>query len=233
MAVAPGTERRCKRCGMALVYLEGQSGPDHCMPAQKVRGVYRREGDRVVKIAVPPGADEIFVNHFETCPHAAEFSRSSKGSRTTKPPAKKAGAQPLTLFDPVVAMRLREIGIHESMTGADPRWRDAAKVALHECASATPYLIVDNVWQFLDEKFHTYDNRSMGPIMRWGAGEGKEVRWLEKTGWPHVHSARTTSHGDLRPIWRSLIYKGFQPDDGGEAFFKTLRDRGRRRRGDR
>jgi len=51
------------------------------IPAQKVTAVYRLEGSRLVKIDTSnPFWPEIFVNHFQTCPHAREFSKS-KGKK--------------------------------------------------------------------------------------------------------------------------------------------------------
>lgn len=77
MAETPGTERRCERCGMKLTFLEGKSGPDRAMPAQKVRSIYLRVGDRVYPVKVEHF--ELFVNHYETCPHASEFSGGGRG----------------------------------------------------------------------------------------------------------------------------------------------------------
>lgn len=90
MPETPGTERPCTRCKMNLVFLEGQSGPERPMPAQKVRAVYVRDGDRVRKVTVTrleredgtvmeaATGLELFVNHYETCPHASEFSRGGR-----------------------------------------------------------------------------------------------------------------------------------------------------------
>lgn len=87
MAERPGTERPCARCKMNLIFLEGKSGPERPMPAQKVRAVYVRDGDRVRKVTVTrleredgtvmenAGGLELVVNHYETCPHASAFSR--------------------------------------------------------------------------------------------------------------------------------------------------------------
>ncbi len=90
MAERPGTERPCTRCKMNLIFLEGKSGPERPMPAQKVRSVYVRDGDRVRKVTVTrlergdgtvmedPTGLELVVNHYETCPHAASYSRGGR-----------------------------------------------------------------------------------------------------------------------------------------------------------
>lgn len=78
MAQRPGDERPCTRCKMQLVFLEGKSGPDRPMPAQRVRSVYQRVGDRAQKLEL---SGELFVNHYETCPHAASFSRRGQRQR--------------------------------------------------------------------------------------------------------------------------------------------------------
>lgn len=90
MAERPGTERPCTRCKMKLVFLEGKSGPERPMPAQKVRSVYVRDGDRVHRqkivrleredgsVMEAPEGLELFVNHYETCPHAGSFSRGGR-----------------------------------------------------------------------------------------------------------------------------------------------------------
>jgi len=62
---------------MKLVFLEGKSGPERLMPAQKVRSLYVRVGDRVYPLKVE--GLEVFVNHYETCPHASEFSSGGQG----------------------------------------------------------------------------------------------------------------------------------------------------------
>lgn len=72
MAIPIGTERPCKKCGMRLIFLEGQSGPERPVPAQKVRSVYVLSDGRLTRVEVE---GQVYVNHYETCPYAREFSR--------------------------------------------------------------------------------------------------------------------------------------------------------------
>ena len=247
MAERPGTERKCKRCGMGLVFLEGQSGPERPMPAQKVRAVYRREGDRVVKIDLAGElfADGgLFVNHYETCPNAGDFSRSSKGSRTTDPPTagQRRGFEVeieqgrLALFDHDVAERLKRAGIRAAFSGADPSWRERSLLALWDCARARRYYIVDQVWLYIPMEYETPNNRAIGGTMTSGAARD----WHEiASHLMPIPSARKKSHHNERKIWRSLIYEGDEVDDGGHGFraayveeVAKIRGRPRRRRGD-
>lgn len=55
---------------MKIAFIEGPTG--RVIPAQRVRTVYSREGDKLFK-CTPQG--EVYVSHFETCPGAREFSR--------------------------------------------------------------------------------------------------------------------------------------------------------------
>lgn len=96
MAEKPGTERPCSRCGMPLVFLEGKSGPDKCVPAQAVPAVYVRIDNRVRRVRVwrveledgsVVEATEglpLFVNHWATCPHAKEFARRGRSRASGK-----------------------------------------------------------------------------------------------------------------------------------------------------
>lgn len=246
MGERPGTERKCKRCQMGLVFLEGQSGPERPMPAQKVRGIYRREGDRVVKVELPPGTGELFVNHYETCPHAGSFSRS--GSRREEPEQQpppreqRAGLEVeidqgrLALFDHDVAERLKGAGIRAAFSGAEPSWRERSLLALWDCARARRYFIVDQVWLYIPTGYETPNNRAIGGTMTGGASRG----WVEIASYlMPIPSARKSSHHNERKIWRSRVYVGSEPDDGGHGFraayveeVAKIRDRARRRRGD-
>lgn len=70
-------KKRCK-CGAEIEFITGPNG--RAIPAQRVKSVYQ--------LSVPPAVPEerldhiatrvagaLFVNHFETCPNADEFSR--------------------------------------------------------------------------------------------------------------------------------------------------------------
>ena len=241
---------------MALVYLEGKSGPDHCVPAQKVRSFYVRDGDRLHRMTVTrletddgrvlenESGLELFVNHFETCPHAAEFSRSSRRSDDAEPPA--VGERPgfeveieqgrLALFDHDIAERLKRAGIRAAFSGAEPSWRERSLLALWDCARARRYFIVDQVWLYIPMEYETANNRAIGGTMTSGAAK----EWVTiATDLMPIPSARKSSHHNERKIWRSLIYRGDEPDDGGHGFraayveeVAKIRGRSRRRRGD-
>lgn len=85
MATRPGDERPCRRCKMRLVFLEGKSGPDRPMPAQRIKAIYRRVGNKAERIELSGDLfaedQTIYVNHYETCPHAGEFSRPTAERR--------------------------------------------------------------------------------------------------------------------------------------------------------
>jgi hypothetical protein len=60
------------------------------IPLQRVTTVYRRDGEGVEKVSMGGlfvmGDDvELFVSHFETCPHADEFSKEQR----PRPPGPK------------------------------------------------------------------------------------------------------------------------------------------------
>lgn len=71
-------ERRpCRRCGMVIELVRGPNGKT--LPLQRVRTVYTLDeaGELAVRIRedAPRG---LFVSHFETCPHARDFSRAKR-----------------------------------------------------------------------------------------------------------------------------------------------------------
>jgi hypothetical protein len=68
-------QARCKGCGMVIEWIRSPKDPNKRIPAQRIRVVYRRVGASLEKIDLP---DEIFVNHFETCPDAKKFTRRGK-----------------------------------------------------------------------------------------------------------------------------------------------------------
>jgi len=56
---------------MEIEFIEGPNGKD--IPAQRVKTVYTLVGDRRLgKLDVDAS---YYVNHFETCPNASDFSR--------------------------------------------------------------------------------------------------------------------------------------------------------------
>ena len=67
-------ERRCQGCGMKIEFLLGPN--DKTIPAQKVKTVYIRKGSRLFSTLVggDGGKEALYVNHFETCPKASDFS---------------------------------------------------------------------------------------------------------------------------------------------------------------
>ncbi len=73
--------RPCKRCGLPITFIRGPSGK--VIPAQRVRRVFflgiDLAGTPELSTTAFSGARETFVSHFETCPFANEFSKSTKG----------------------------------------------------------------------------------------------------------------------------------------------------------
>jgi hypothetical protein len=77
---------------MKITFISGPKGK--AIPAQAVRSVYRRgqmpNGEGVLEkvdladlFALP---SELYINHYETCPHANEFRTArAKGSGTKSP----------------------------------------------------------------------------------------------------------------------------------------------------
>jgi hypothetical protein len=73
--------RPCKACGMKITGIIGPNG--NVIPAQRIKTLYRldREGNALTlrKIDTIAGDKlEGYVSHFETCPNAADFSRTRK-----------------------------------------------------------------------------------------------------------------------------------------------------------
>lgn len=67
-----GDPRPCKLCGMRVLFRPGPGGK--VIPLQRVRTVYTMRIDRraAAKLEVAPQL-ELYVSHFETCPHAGQF----------------------------------------------------------------------------------------------------------------------------------------------------------------
>jgi hypothetical protein len=78
-AVTDRVKVKCKGCGMEIEFIESQKTPGKSIPAQQVRVIYQEErsagGTRLVKLRTP---QTVYVNHFETCPKAKDFSRRGK-----------------------------------------------------------------------------------------------------------------------------------------------------------
>ena len=79
--------RPCRLCGVALDFIPGPtSAPGTWIPVVKVKAVYvvaaTLDGERVLEKWEGGAGQDIRISHFETCPHADQFSRSK---RTKKP----------------------------------------------------------------------------------------------------------------------------------------------------
>ena len=74
-------KRPCRRCGMEIEFI-GNEATGNMIPAQKIRTVYRGviqpDGSWMLKKEELEEAQAFYVSHFETCPHASDFS--SRGS---------------------------------------------------------------------------------------------------------------------------------------------------------
>jgi hypothetical protein len=74
---------------MKIELIVGPNGND--IPAQKVRVVYEaidtEDGPELIKVEFKeaefgtPKKPALYVNHYETCPHAGEFSRQARKNR--------------------------------------------------------------------------------------------------------------------------------------------------------
>jgi hypothetical protein len=78
----PPTERPCRRCGVKIKFITGPNG--RLIPVHQVKQLYNlveNEGEepRLISMAAwlkesyPRGG--MWVSHFETCPHASQFSK--------------------------------------------------------------------------------------------------------------------------------------------------------------
>lgn len=72
--------RPCRKCGMTIEIHEGPNGK--AIPLQKVRSVYGLTkplfGGSIMRLDQNSELEDVFVSHFETCPHASSFSRGRK-----------------------------------------------------------------------------------------------------------------------------------------------------------
>lgn len=111
-------------------------------------------------------------------------------------------------YNPDLARRKRDEGINNAELGAMAHigddWNERAFEAVQQAARVMKFLIVDDVWPFIDEA--PAEGRAMGPVMLRAAREGI----IERTG-NYRTSARVSCHGNPRSEYRSLIYQG-----GGE-----------------
>lgn len=78
-----GDPRPCKLCGRPIIFRPGPSGSS--IPLQRIRTVYAMRADRrEARKLETPAALELYVSHFETCPHASRFTRR-RAAPTTQP----------------------------------------------------------------------------------------------------------------------------------------------------
>ena len=112
------------------------------------------------------------------------------------------------------AKEARDKGIKQVQDNADRKWQDTALAAVHQCAFGKESFIVDEVWEYMydlhgAEQAHTRDNRAMGSIIV----EAKKYGWITATN-EYRPSARTKSHGNPRRVWKSLIYRQTEYQQG-------------------
>ena len=64
---------------MEIEFIESYANPGKQIPGQRVKSVYRLRDGHLEKMDLV-GWDGVYVNHFETCPKAGQFSGGRKGS---------------------------------------------------------------------------------------------------------------------------------------------------------
>jgi hypothetical protein len=71
--------RPCKRCGMRIEFHVGPNGK--AIPLQRVRTVYAMRPDATIAnvTSLVYAAEGVYASHFETCPHASDFSKGARG----------------------------------------------------------------------------------------------------------------------------------------------------------
>ena len=68
-------EVACRGCGMKIEFISSAQNPEKSIPAQRVRVVYEKiSGPDHPRLQVV-ATRELYINHFETCPKAARFSK--------------------------------------------------------------------------------------------------------------------------------------------------------------
>ena len=106
-------------------------------------------------------------------------------------------------YDRAIARDRRERAIKKVEENARPEWKDIAYESLLKTAGDLNYLIVDEVWKRMPRGYSTHENRAMGAVMRRALADGV----ISKTE-QYRPSAKASSHGAIRSVWKSEIYGG-------------------------
>ncbi|MGI9489073.1 MAG: hypothetical protein ACR2RF_24950 [Geminicoccaceae bacterium] len=104
------------------------------------------------------------------------------------------------VYDSSLARKLRDIGIQRADEHAVPEWKEAALVAVYDCARNHEEFLVDQVRSYLGAEHTTHEQRAMGGVMRRAASLG----WIFPTD-RFRGTNRATSHKGPRRVWRSLL----------------------------
>lgn len=97
---------------------------------------------------------------------------------------------------------------YDHVRKTDPGWIDAAREAIYRTALRCRYFIIDDVHDQLAAMGAAMPTAAHGCALGALMNEAKKNRWMVGTG-EKRRSGRPLTHGDLRPVWRSLI---FDPD---------------------
>lgn len=102
----------------------------------------------------------------------------------------------------------------------DPEYLETALQALFAVATRQELLNVDHLRAELNKPGGPgVPSRShgcaLGSVMR--AAAAKSRRWTEPSGLPFKRSERPVTHGEPRPLWRSLIFRGAAGNNGKQG----------------
>jgi len=103
-------------------------------------------------------------------------------------------------YDRDKARLARESAIKRVGDNAEHDWKDVAYESVLRTASELDSFIVDEVWKRMPKGYSTHENRAMGAIIRKAVSDGV----IAKTD-QYRPSAKKSSHGAIRSVWRSLI----------------------------
>lgn len=104
---------------------------------------------------------------------------------------------------PIDGKQARDDAMSRARAHADPEFAATALGVVHDIASRQEYLTADDVWEGLDGRVSTHDNRALGPILDQAKVEG----WIDPTD-RHIPTRRADNHARPIRVWRSRLYQG-------------------------
>lgn len=98
--------------------------------------------------------------------------------------------------------QLGTIGEQRAVAAASDSWRQAAMAALRKVCETNECFLVDLLWRELGELSDSPDKRAAAGILSEGIRRG----WCQRTA-DLMRSEQKQTHGNLRSVYRSLIYQ--------------------------